>query len=133
MSAAVARTVIKSVLRRIERSSSSASMARVTYVPPSVFGTPALRTEDPRFLRGEGRYLENVEIPGALRAVFVRSIFPHAAVRNVEGLEEARGMPGVVAVYTAADLGISAATTGWERGGSRRRAGAAVPPRGAGA
>ncbi len=83
-------------------------MARVTYVPPSVFGIPALRTEDPRFLRGEGRYLENVEIPGALRAVFVRSIFPHAVVRNVEGLEEARGMPGVVAVYTAADLAIPA-------------------------
>ncbi|MGZ8571118.1 MAG: xanthine dehydrogenase family protein molybdopterin-binding subunit [Actinomycetota bacterium] len=78
----------------------------MTYVPPSVFGIPALRTEDPRFLRGEGRYLENVEVPGALRAVFVRSIFPHAVVRRIEGLAEARGMPGVEAVYTAADLGI---------------------------
>jgi len=80
-------------------------MAVVT-IPPSTFGIPALRTEDPRFLRGEGRYVDNVEIPGALRAVFVRSIFAHAAVEAVEGLEDARAMPGVVAVYTANDLDL---------------------------
>ncbi len=80
-------------------------MAAVT-IPPSTFGIPALRTEDPRFLRGEGRYVENIEIPGALRAVFVRSIFAHAAVESVEGLEAAREMPGVVGVYTAAELDL---------------------------
>ena len=83
-------------------------MAAVTTVPPSVFGLPALRTEDPRFLRGEGRYLENIDIEGCLRAVFVRSIFPHAVLNGVQGLEEARGMPGVAAVYTVDDLGIAA-------------------------
>ncbi|HTG47995.1 MAG TPA: xanthine dehydrogenase family protein molybdopterin-binding subunit [Actinomycetota bacterium] len=77
-------------------------------VPPSTFGIPALRTEDPRFLRGEGRYLENVDVPGSLRAVFVRSIFPHAVLKGVEGLPEARSMSGVAAVYTAEDLGIPA-------------------------
>ncbi len=71
-----------------------------------MFGVPALRTEDPRFLRGEGRYLENIPIPGALRAVFVRSIMPHARIDGVEGLEAAREMPGVVAVFTADDLRI---------------------------
>ena len=71
-----------------------------------MFGLPALRTEDPRFLRGEGRFLENILIPGALRAVFVRSIMPHARIEGVEGLAAARAMPGVVAVYTAADLQI---------------------------
>src|SRR3954463_12359326 len=80
-------------------------MAVVT-IPPSTFGIPALRTEDPRFLRGEGRYVDNVDIPGALRAVFVRSIFAHAAVEAVEGLDDARAMPGVVAVYTANDLDV---------------------------
>jgi aerobic carbon-monoxide dehydrogenase large subunit len=80
----------------------------MTNVPPSVFGVPALRTEDPRFLRGEGRYLENVHIEGALRAVFVRSIFPHGVLSRVDGLDEARSMPGVVAVYTADDLQIPA-------------------------
>src|SRR5947208_1008657 len=83
-------------------------MSTVTTVPPSTFGIPALRTEDPRFLRGEGRYLENIRIEGSLRAVFVRSIFPHAELSGVEGLDEARSMPGVVAVYAAEDLELPA-------------------------
>jgi len=82
-------------------------MSAVTTVPPSVFGVPALRSEDPRFLRGEARYLENVEIPGALRAVFVRSMMPHAELNGVAGVDEARAMPGIAGVYTADDLGLS--------------------------
>jgi carbon-monoxide dehydrogenase large subunit len=78
----------------------------VTIVPPSTFGVPALRTEDPRFLRGEGRYLENIPVPGALRAVFVRSIFAHATLNGALGLEEARSMPGVAAVFTGDDLDL---------------------------
>ncbi len=77
-------------------------------LPPSMFGVPALRSEDPRFLRGESRYLEDVEIPGALRAVFVRSIMPHARLGDIQGLDDARAMPGVVAVFTAGDLQIPA-------------------------
>ena len=69
-----------------------------------MFGVPALRSEDPRFLRGEGRYLENIPIPGALRAVFVRSIMPHARVEGVDGLDTGRSMPGVAAIFTADDL-----------------------------
>ena len=76
-------------------------------VPPSAFGVPALRSEDPRFLRGEGRYLENVEIPGALRAVFVRSMMPHAELRGIDGLDAARAVPGVAAVFTADDLSLA--------------------------
>ncbi len=75
-------------------------------LPPSLFGEPVLRSEDPRFLRGEGRYVENVPIPGCLRAAFARSIMPHARLNEVNGLDEARAMPGVVAVYVADDLGI---------------------------
>jgi carbon-monoxide dehydrogenase large subunit len=81
-------------------------MSAVTPVPPSTFGVPVLRSEDPRFLRGRARYLENIPIEGALRAVFVRSIFPHAELHRVEGLDDARGHLGVVAVYTADDLGL---------------------------
>ena len=75
----------------------------MTTLPPSFYGTPVLRAEDPRFLRGEGRYLDNVQIPGALRAVFVRSIMAHAVVGGVD-VAAARGMPGVAAVLTAADI-----------------------------
>jgi len=71
-----------------------------------MFGVPHLRTEDPRFLRGEGRYLENIDIPGALRAVFVRSMMPHARLNGVD-VSGAMAMPGVVAVYVAADLDLA--------------------------
>ena len=74
-------------------------------MPPSFFGIPVLRTEDPRFLRGEGRYLENIEIEGALRAVFVRSIMPHARVLGLD-VSQAREMPGVAGVLTAADIDL---------------------------
>jgi carbon-monoxide dehydrogenase large subunit len=83
-------------------------MSAVTTVPPSMFGVPALRSEDPRFLRGEGRYLENVDIPGALRAVFVRSMMPHAELNGLAGLDEARAIPGVEGVFTADDLSLAA-------------------------
>jgi carbon-monoxide dehydrogenase large subunit len=81
-------------------------MTRVTVVPPSMFGVPQQRSEDPRFLRGEGRYVENVAIPGGLRAVFVRSIMPHARVRRLE-IPSLGSMPGVVAVFTASDLDLA--------------------------
>ena len=75
--------------------------------PPSTFGVPALRSEDPRFLRGEGRYLGNVEIPGAAHAAFVRSIMPHARIGGVD-VTDALSAPGVVGAYVARDLDLRA-------------------------
>lgn len=63
------------------------------------------RSEDARFLAGEARYVENIPIEGALRAVFVRSMSPHALIRGVD-TEAALAMPGVVGVFTAADFEI---------------------------
>jgi carbon-monoxide dehydrogenase large subunit len=82
----------------------------VMSVPPSVFGIPALRSEDPRFLRGEGRYLANIAVPGALAAVFCRSIFPHAVLNGVDGVDAARAAPGVAGVFTADDLDLEQQT-----------------------
>ena len=73
----------------------------------SIFGSVVLRSEDPRFVRGEGRYVENIPIDGALRAVFVRSMMAHARIVAVDA-GAARSMPGVVAVYTAPDLPLAA-------------------------
>jgi carbon-monoxide dehydrogenase large subunit len=70
-----------------------------------MFGVPALRSEDPRFLRGEGRYLAAIDVPGALHAVFVRSIMPHARVGGMD-VAAAAAMPGVVGVSTASDLDL---------------------------
>src|SRR5919204_1056350 len=66
-------------------------------------GTPLARKEDQRFLTGHGRYVEDIEIPGALHASFVRSPHPHARIRHID-MDEARRFPGVVAIYTGKDL-----------------------------
>lgn len=61
------------------------------------------RKEDYRLLTGRGRYVDDVEVPGALHACFVRSPHAHARILGIEA-SAAREMPGVVAVYTGADL-----------------------------
>jgi len=61
------------------------------------------RKEDYRLLTGQGRFVDDIDIPGALHACFVRS--PHAHARIVAiNAGPAREMPGVVAVFTGQDL-----------------------------
>ena len=72
----------------------------------SIFGSVVHRVEDPRFLRGEARFTENLAPAGALRAVFVRSIIPHGRISGIS-LDAARSMPGVEAVYVHGDLAIA--------------------------
>ena len=61
------------------------------------------RIEDPALLRGQGRFSDDLRLPGQAAAVFVRS--PHAAARIVAiGTEPALAQPGVIAVLTADDL-----------------------------
>jgi aerobic carbon-monoxide dehydrogenase large subunit len=67
------------------------------------FGRPDLRKEDERFITGRGRYVDDMRVPGCLHAAFVRSPHAHARVDRIDAAA-ARGMPGVVAVFTAADL-----------------------------
>jgi len=71
----------------------------------SILGNPVLRKEDPGILRGETRYFDDLEVDGLLDAVFVRSTIAHARVTEVD-VAEAATMPGVVAVYAAADLDL---------------------------
>ncbi len=66
-------------------------------------GQPVPRNEDPVLLRGEGRYTDDVSLPGQAWCVMVRSAHAHAVIRGI-GTEEARGMPGVLGVFTGADL-----------------------------
>ncbi len=75
-------------------------------MPGSVFGSVVRRVEDPRFLTGRARYVENVPVPNALRAVFVRSIMPHARIEDVDAAA-ATAMPGVRAVLGADDLNLA--------------------------
>src|SRR6185437_1388650 len=65
-------------------------------------GQPVRRTEDLRFVRGAGRYVDDDAEPGILHAAFLRSSHAHADVRSI-GISAARGAQGVVAVYTGED------------------------------
>ena len=66
------------------------------------FGERVPRVEDDRLLRGHGRFTDDID-DGALESVLVRSPFAHARILSID-VTAARAMPGVVAVYTAADL-----------------------------
>src|SRR2546423_14228538 len=66
-------------------------------------GEPVRRTEDPALLRGEGRYTDDLSEPGQAYAYIVRSPHAHGVLKKIQ-LDEARGMPGVLAIYTAEDL-----------------------------
>jgi carbon-monoxide dehydrogenase large subunit len=67
----------------------------------NVIGQRVRRKEDPRFLKGEGRYVDNMPLENALHLTYVRSPLAHARVTNVDA-SEARALPGVQ-VFTAAD------------------------------
>lgn len=69
----------------------------------SILGASVKRVEDPRFVTGAGRYLPNRLQDGVLWAVFVRSPDPHGVLGDVD-VDEARTMPGVVGIFTAADF-----------------------------
>jgi carbon-monoxide dehydrogenase large subunit len=66
-------------------------------------GQPVRRTEDPTLVRGEGRYTDDINVPGQLYAMMVRSSVAHGVIKDID-TSAAKTMPGVLAVYTAADL-----------------------------
>jgi carbon-monoxide dehydrogenase large subunit len=68
------------------------------------FGAPIPRNEDTRLLSGQALFVDDVELPGLLHAAFLRSSVAHARIRRID-VAAARTRPGVVAIYTAADLG----------------------------
>ena len=64
-------------------------------------GRAVRRREDDRILRGQTRYVDDIDVPGAAHVAFLRSPFAHA---RIGGIEVPEGLEGVVAVVTAADL-----------------------------
>lgn len=65
-------------------------------------GQPVLRFEDVRLLRGQGKFLDDINLPNQLYTVFLRSPHAHARIRHID-TRAAADAPGVVAVYTGAD------------------------------
>ena len=74
-----------------------------TEVPQGAIGQRKIRKEDPELITGQGRFIDNIAVPGMLWISIVRSPFAHA---NIGGIDTAAaaGAPGVVAVYTAETL-----------------------------
>src|SRR5215212_508590 len=66
-------------------------------------GAARKRVEDPRLLRGEGAYVEDLHEAGCLHAVFVRSPYPHARIKGIDA-SAARQVQGVVGIYTSANI-----------------------------
>src|SRR5581483_7251498 len=70
-------------------------------------GQPLRRREDARFLRGAGRFVDDVALPGTAWCAFVRSPHAHARIRGI-ATDAAKALSGVLLVLTAAD---------WQRAG----------------
>lgn len=68
------------------------------------FGQRIRRNEDPRLLTGQALFVDDVHLPDLLHAAFVRSAYAHARLVSID-TAAAKAREGVVAVYTAADLG----------------------------
>jgi carbon-monoxide dehydrogenase large subunit len=67
-------------------------------------GQRITRNEDPRLLTGQALFVDDVDLPGMLHAAFLRSDYAHARIKSIDATT-ARSRPGVVAVYTAEDMG----------------------------
>jgi aerobic carbon-monoxide dehydrogenase large subunit len=78
-------------------------------------GGGILRKEDPELLTGQGRYIDDIALPGMLWLSFVRSPVAHATIGRVD-VAAAKELPGVVAVFTGQDLAsdwVAAMPCGW--------------------
>ena len=70
---------------------------------PTLFGSAIKRREDPRLITGAATYVDDVKLPGLTYAAILRSPYAHARITSVD-VSAARHAPGVVAVYTGADI-----------------------------
>src|SRR3954470_9728653 len=79
-------------------------------------GAPIKRREDPKFITGEGRYLDDITLPGMTYLAILRSPYAHANIRSVD-TSRAKTMPGVLAVFTGADIPYNPLPMAWPAGG----------------
>src|SRR6516225_6451136 len=78
-------------------------------------GAAPRRKEDLRFLTGRGNYVADIQRPAMVAGVFVRSPHAHAEIKSID-TSAARAMPGVLAIFTGADLkadGVNGLPCGW--------------------
>jgi carbon-monoxide dehydrogenase large subunit len=82
-----------------------------------VLGTSVRRVEDPRFITGKGRYLDDIKLTGMSHLAILRSPYAHANIRSVD-TSKARTKPGVLAVIVGADIPWNPLPMAWPAGGA---------------
>jgi carbon-monoxide dehydrogenase large subunit len=80
-------------------------------------GTPLKRREDQRFITGAGHYVDDVQMPGMTYMAVLRSPYAHARIKGIDTSAAAR-MPGVIAIFTGADIPYNPLPMAWPAGGS---------------
>ena len=75
----------------------------MTDMSNSPIGKPLLRREDARFLTGAGQYTDDVVLPHQSYGFFLRSPYAHARIKSIN-LDKAKAAPGVINIFTGADL-----------------------------
>lgn len=77
-------------------------------------GKSVKRVEDKRFVTGKGNYTDDIVLPGMTHGMFVRSPYAHAKIKGID-TAAAQQMPGVVAIFTGADLAeVNGVPCGWQ-------------------
>jgi carbon-monoxide dehydrogenase large subunit len=82
-----------------------------------VLGSSVKRVEDPRFITGKGRYLDDIVLTGMTHMAILRSPYAHANIRSID-TSAAKTMPGVIAVIVGADIPWNPLPMAWPAGGS---------------
>lgn len=82
-----------------------------------VLGAPVKRVEDPKFITGKGRYLDDITLPGMVHLAILRSPYAHANIRSID-TSAAREAPGVLAVIVGADIPYNPLPMAWPAGGA---------------
>ena len=79
-----------------------------------LIGKSVKRVEDKRFITGKGNYTDDIVLPHQTYASFVRSPYAHAKILSVD-ISAAKAMPGVIAIYTGADVAdVNGVPCGWQ-------------------
>src|SRR4051794_16221144 len=78
-------------------------MAEPAVKQPKWIGKSMKRVEDPRFLRGKGRYIDDIKLPNMAQAAILRSPHAHAKIARID-TSAAERLPGVYAVVTGKDV-----------------------------
>ncbi|MEQ8711551.1 MAG: xanthine dehydrogenase family protein molybdopterin-binding subunit [Cyclobacteriaceae bacterium] len=82
----------------------------------SYIGKSVKRVEDKRFITGKGNYTDDIKLPNMTHGIFVRSPYAHARIKSID-ISEAESSPGVIKVFTGADIaaaGINGVPCGWQ-------------------